>query len=112
MKGKEGDIGRIQALYALCPRVPGEQPLPQNPPRRRVTAQIYRCPGDAKGGLAPIGDQQPDDGHGQIRGMPSPRSATMLRWISFVPPAIVPENALMKSNIGLPNGSSANRANA
>jgi hypothetical protein len=49
--------------------------------------------------------------YGQIRGMPKPRSATMLRWISFVPPAIVPENALMKSNIGLPNGSSASSAN-
>ena len=55
-------------------------------------------------------DRQRDCRH--TRGMPRPRSATMLRWISFVPPAIVPENALRKSNIGLPNGSSASMANA
>jgi hypothetical protein len=48
----------------------------------------------------------------QTRGMPRPRSATILRWISLVPPAIVPENELRKSNIGLPNGSSASVANA
>ncbi len=28
---KEGDIGLIQGLYALCPYIAGEWPLPQNP---------------------------------------------------------------------------------
>jgi acetyl esterase len=28
---KDGDIGHIQGLYALCPYIAGEWPLPQNP---------------------------------------------------------------------------------
>ena len=40
---KEGDIGLIQGLYALCPYIAGEWPLPQIPPRSRTKASSLVC---------------------------------------------------------------------
>ena len=46
---KEGDIGLVQGLYALCPYIAGEWPLPQNPsstendgPLRDEGINLYR----------------------------------------------------------------------
>ena len=40
---KEGDIGLVQGLYALCPYIAGEWPLPQIPPRWRTRASSLAC---------------------------------------------------------------------
>ena len=40
---KEGDIGLIQGLYALCPYIAGEWPLPQNPSSIENNGILIEC---------------------------------------------------------------------
>ena len=60
---KEGDIGLIQGLYALCPYIAGEWPLPQNPLLNRERGHPHQCaPQSRRHGL-------------WHRGLPCPRSS-------------------------------------